>query len=1138
MKDMGYSLGSIELLNWGNFHQLHEIKFSEPSPFGPLFSAPSASAILGVNGSGKSTLIDGLMMVLLPFEKSLKLGVTHDAEQGGSGGRTVKDYVLGKYSATGNMAINDLSEVFGRKDGISIFLVHFYHNQNPNKKITLGRAWWYQNYKVSDSQCAFMIHDHLKIQDFCENKIPPKNLKSMKEIAKVRKPHLVFFDTMATYFSSMSLAFGNITKDDLRILNNAFYVKSISQIDDFIRNNMLIQNESPHLERLLLNVKNGTEIAFAIESCENRIASIKKILKQILKIQDFFQEKQEIEINKKISSLFKTWALIQDYKKEFETHQQRQNDCQRALPEIETQLQIIINKLEHISDQLKKNDIDQILDSLGRQIRHLEEKLQYHLRDKEIFIRKMTLNQLQDLIKVTDPNELLIKLQQKKQAAQTTSLEISASINNLRFDKHQMQIRSEELRKDLDHLAKNQTFISKDLYEIKTRAVTELSLPESHLAFVGELIDIQQLYKTHVRAIESVLFPISRNLLCHPEHLNPLTKWLNKNGFQSDITVKRISAEELLEFKEKLNFDDNSILSMIEILSPKKTPFHFYLWRWLTDVFDFSIVETSELRTSQEKVVTQEGLVKSDARTMRKLKQKFQYSLGWNTEDEIQKLILELKSVQNQLLSVQNQILSTEQRLKLLEDQIRLCEEYSQNNLDFLKSSLMEAELKNIVDQKNEVLRKNPDYDLLKKSYRDLEQQKNEVIHHRASLTVKIEDARQKIEFLGKVIPQKEIELESSETFQHLIVIFKDTEQVHIQIAEFRKNITPQQSHISFDLELQNASLEIESKMNRLISTLTVDLNNFSREFHDPNLPYALYLDQRLVQFQQAWESALDRLEKTELPESKVKWQRFFDQVLIDSVKDTINEIRSQIAEVKQNITSINEVLQLTNYEELRDELRYLKIHFESSPDDRVRTFLRQIENVEKVLVPQIRLDKDQQSQTVMSILKPFVESLQLNPHDRSFVTDVRNHFVFQVHSMRRQPEHTDLLVEIFVGSKKDAKSSPQTTHLAYTLLASCLAYRFRFHDPVLGKDTPRLLILDEFGGKFDNEKPKEIIKLFEKMGFQSILVSPMSKGDLLAGAVSHMVFVFKVDAKHSKIQSLPVVSKESYEKFILEKSQ
>ena len=1136
MRDLGYSLQSIELLNWGNFHGRHEVTFKSPSESGPLFQLPPASAILGVNGSGKSTLIDGLMMVLLPFERSLKLGVTHDAESGGSGGRTVKDYVLGKYSSTGNMSVRDLSEVFGRKDGMSLFLIRFFHNQNPQKKITLGRAWWYQGHKVSDQQCAMIIHDDLRIADLCPGNLPPKNFKQMKEQMKPTKPHLVFFDTMSTYFSTMSLAFGGMTKDDLRILNNAFYVKSISHIDDFIRQNMLVESESPHLDRLLENVKNGSEIAFSIESCEKRISTIQKILKQIRKISENLDQRSQIEIDKKISSIYKIWSRIQDFVQDLAKQKKIISENEIALPQVIIEISASENQIRSIVTQLQEKNIDQVLHQLKVQKSFLEQKIDLLRKDWEFFCWKVKSASLADCLKAASPFDLRSWFSERFRSGEESLARIHNCLEERRFQKHQMVSQTEDLRKTIDHLAKHQTLIPRELFEIKQRALEELDIPKDHLAFVGELIQIRREHRDKfTKAVESVLFPISRNLLCHPIHLNSLTKWLNKNGFKSDLVVKRISEADMIEFREQLEFEQSSILSLIEILPASKTPFHFYLWKWLDDVFDFHIVDVNEFKSSKDKVVTLEGLVKSDKTTMRKLKQNFSYSLGWDTEEEIQRSLVELKRVQVSLELVEKEIKTKESEEGLVRDQIQICRDYERHSFDFLSLGDEEQRMKSLVLQEEKLLKENPDYKRLKLELKELQEAQNALLQKQASFQVQLQDAQKLEAYLNKVIPEKIQQYKSSETFKILAERMGSEEKVEQEIQSLASRIGDESSHVAFDLELQNRSMEIETKIHRLSTALTLDLNFFSKEYYDPNLPYGLHLDDSLRKFEESWTIALDRLEKTELPESKAKWQKFFDQVLIDSVKDTINEIRSQLDQVKQNIISINEVLKLTNYEELRDEHRYLKISFEASQDDRVRKFLKDVQEVEKVLGPQIRIDKENQSQNVMTVLRSFVEALQKSPQDRLFVTDVRNHFVFQVHSLRRVESGEDVLVEIFIGSKKDAKSSAQTTHLAYTLLASCLAYRFHFHDPIKGKDTLRLLILDEFGGKFDNEKPKEILKLFDKMGFQSILVSPMSKGDLLAGSVSHMIFVFKVNARESKLRYVPIESKQDYEKLVRE---
>jgi uncharacterized protein YPO0396 len=325
-------------------------------------------------------------------------------------------------------------------------------------------------------------------------------------------------------------------------------------------------------------------------------------------------------------------------------------------------------------------------------------------------------------------------------------------------------------------------------------------------------------------------------------------------------------------------------------------------------------------------------------------------------------------------------------------------------------------------------------------------------------------------------------------------------------------------------------------QLSRFISLATTDLGVFKREFGDPNLPYDIGLAPNIQSFSKQWVDSLERLIQTELPVAQEKWKRFFDQVLLDSVKDSINEIKGKIHEIHHNIDSINNVLKLTDFENLPTEKRYLKIDIQTTQDDRIRIFKRRMTDVEKILGPQVRSQIESQSAEIIETLMKFVEELQKDPNYRQFVTDVRNHFQFKVHSLRRTNDPIDPVVETFTGARKDAKSSAQTTQLAYALLASCLAYRFKMNDPILGKDTPRLLILDEFGGKFDNEKPKDILKLLDQMGFQSILVSPMSKADLLAEHVGQLILVHKVSASQSKALSFAIQSKEDYNRITAQK--
>jgi uncharacterized protein YPO0396 len=1166
MLDNGYSLLRVELLNWGNFHGLQKFQLRSEHDDGPLFTAPSASAILGVNGSGKSTLIDALMIALLPFEGSLKLGVTNDVESGSAGGRTVRDYVLGKHSSTAGREAS-LASSMGRKDGCSIVLLVFQHNRVKTKTISIGRIWWYQNYVVSDSQLAFLAYDKLSIQLLCSEGKSPKGPKFFKQHGKEKLAHVQIFETMHAYFAAVSGSFGKISRDDLKILNRAFYVKSISQIDSFIRENMLIEQDSPHLDRLLENVRNGQEVALAIETCEIKIAFIERILKDLRKLEESAKQRLHCARQESLFAIFDDWTQLRANQQQIQNLAAELKEAESLLPEIRRGVADAERYYATIQSQIIHNDLDARLQKIEIEIKLLKErkeKGELYLRDAELKAKNLGLK----LPKRGDSWLLLeADLDRKMSLNLERSDELKLEIHNAHLKKFELDREVKLLRQELEHLSRFKTLLPQDLYAIKEEAMKQLSIPASKIFFVGELLQVSADSKKFQRAIESVLFPISRNLLCHPDFIPALTKWLDQQGLKSDLIAKRIanaelnseegawagSARKMIDRpKSKMRgvsgqgmvssvakqYAESSpyVLDMIEILPERHHVFTKYLWVWLRAKFDYLVADSKDFRTDQLNLVTLEGLVKSDSRTMRKLKQNFRFSLGWDTAERIAELTKSLNEFNSQDVNLRAEIHQKEKDLKTQQEQKYFYQDIKTHlrDLETLETDSMRIEQLSL-DQQS-LIRENPDYKQLKEREAELFVKLKALQKKENATEVSIETRAKQIATLSNLLPQKERELRESLVYSRIQSDLGGEGNLvealqNIQLLLTKNKVSKLKLVSDLRAEIQN----LDNSAERSRANAAANLNGFKRDFNDPNLSYILPESYRLAEFVTQWTQAETRLKETELPTAQEKWRQFFDQIMMDSVKDTINEVKSKINDVERSILSINEVLKITNFEDLPDDQRYLKINIESSKDERIRRFRRSIVDVEKILGPGVRSQVETQSQNIMRVLVPFVEEFQKETAYRAFVTDVRNHFQFEVHSLRRRVDADDELIEIFTGSRRDAKSSAQTTQLAYALLASCLAYRFKFHDPIGSQETPRILILDEFGGKFDNEKPREILKLLEKMGFQSILVSPMSKADLLAEGISHLVFVHKTSATQSKVQSFEITSKSEYDRLVLQ---
>jgi uncharacterized protein YPO0396 len=1003
----------------------------------------------------------------------------------------------------------------------------------------MGRMWWYQNYKVSEAHTSFLAYDTLGIQALCPDGKTPATAKAFRQNIKTHFTQTQLFDTAQSYFTAMSQSLGRISREDLKILNRAFFVKSISNIDQFIRENMLLEQESPSLDRLMENVRNGQEIAFSIETCEAKIGAIGRILRELKKLNDLTETGNSIYQRLRLISLYHEWSELNDLLKQRQLLIGEVASLETRIPFSKNDAEVATEKSKAAQARLLSNDVEAKISSIKRELSAFEEKVLW----KQKILEKWSNSAKATLIKIPSTTQSWVRfledLDKTIQGNQLEIVELSSAIELSRENKFTLEQKSTELREELKHISQNSTLIPRELHGIKERALATLKLPSDHLFFVGELIQVKREFR-HLRvAIESVLFPIARNLLCHPDALSVMTRWLESEGLRSDVTVKRIEPDELqpaaLEILSVAASTRSSILDMIEIRPDSDHTFSHYLLRWLRSTFDYEVVDVKSFKSADGKLVTSEGLVKKDRRTMRKLKAQFQLSLGWNNADMIEKLTADLVCSNDDYKALISQLDSKVKSFAVLEGRNRLYLEMRDGHQEVIS---LESDLTSVKDLKTEIKRlidADPDYEHIRKEFQELEIQAQRLSRGQMILETEVQGKKALLTKVDGLIPTRERDLKESKLYQDLCLELGassalETALIEIEDLMAKKGI----SRLQLEGELKEEVQKIESAKGRAISLAAVNLGNYLHNFNDPNLPYDLGGEFSLSRFVKEWSTAEQRLKETELPVAQEKWKHFFDQILLDSVKDTINEIKSRIHEAAETIRSINEVLKLTNFEDLVDEQRYLQIDDQTSVDERIRKFRKSMGEVEKTLSPSMRSQIETQSQAIMSVLIPFVEEFQKDPAYRIFVTDVRNHFQFSVHSIRRGiNDLPDTIVENFSGARKDAKSSAQTTQLAYALLASCLAYRFRFHDPVGGADTPRLIIFDEFGGKFDNEKPREVVKLLDKMGFQSVLVSPMSKADLLADQISQLVLVHKVSASRSKVQSYALASRADYDRLL-----
>ena len=133
-------------------------------------------------------------------------------------------------------------------------------------------------------------------------------------------------------------------------------------------------------------------------------------------------------------------------------------------------------------------------------------------------------------------------------------------------------------------------------------------------------------------------------------------------------------------------------------------------------------------------------------------------------------------------------------------------------------------------------------------------------------------------------------------------------------------------------------------------------------------------------------------------------------------------------------------------------------------------------------------------------------------------VTDVRNWFEFAVSERWRVDD-----AEREHYSDSSGKSGGQKEKLAYTILAASLAYQFGLDPHAERSRSFHFVMIDEAFSKASDEATRFGLTLFEKMGLQLLIATPLQKIHVIEPHVAAVGFVHNEDGKRSVLRTMTV---------------
>ncbi len=265
-----------------------------------------------------------------------------------------------------------------------------------------------------------------------------------------------------------------------------------------------------------------------------------------------------------------------------------------------------------------------------------------------------------------------------------------------------------------------------------------------------------------------------------------------------------------------------------------------------------------------------------------------------------------------------------------------------------------------------------------------------------------------------------------------------------------------------------------------------------------------------------------ERLVSEDLRRHEERFKEELNRNTIRSIAVFDNQLERHEKDIRQKIKTINQHLHEIVYNASQET--YITILMDATPDKEVRLFKEELKRCyANSLSNTDELYTEEKYEQVKNILDRFASAENNNREWTNTVTDVRQWFEFNA-SERFLADDTEK--EFYEGS--GGKSGGQKEKLAYTILASALAYQFGLQFGEVKSRSFRFVVIDEAFGRGSDESTRYGLELFNKLNLQLLIVTPLQKLHIIEGHVNSFHFVSNKDGNNSQVSNF---TKDEYER-------
>lgn len=1106
----GFRLQYMEVYNWGTFNE----KVFRINPQG------NNSLLTGANASGKSTYIDALLTLIVPAKKDRFYNQSSGIDK--KGDRTEETYVLGHY---GNIQeegkTSSSTQKLRDKSAYSVILVHF--ENTDQKQITLFQVRWFSN---NELRRQFGIaHVPLEVEkdfsDFDAKGLWKRRLDKVYN-ANLTKKRVEFIDGPTAYAERMSHLFGMRSVKALSLFNQVVGVKVLEDLDEFIRTNMLEEQDA---EAEFIQLK---ESFLTLMDAKINIEKAKEQIKQLTPINEIANKLNEIQNDLRQLEILKETAVYWFAKKSVELGEMELEKCKEALQLLQDKLAKLRAKEDDLKQEERTISIAIEKDEVGSKIKDLEKEIKNLQILKDNRSRKLDdYNKIAQSIKLnTNPSEenFIENRERAKQLKQSTQQNIEEENENLRILKNkddELTTSTNDLVNTIQTLQKNKNNIAGREAEIRDEIIADIGANREEIPFIGELIKVKEDELHWESSIEKVLHNFALRLIVPAKYYSQVNQYVNSQNLKGRIRYDKYEEDYLKNFQNKYS-GEKSLVHKIDI--KPKTVYADWIENYLEIQFNFNCVDNiSEFERHSEMAITQNGLIKFKRGKHEKddrphISKKENYVLGWDNKEKIVVLRRELNSLQNQQSENKKAISNKNIGIKNLgtfrdeyHNLFSKFDRYDDINWQFYANEIQEkTEQKEGLEKTNDRVKQLQEQ--LKKVQTDLKQLSEFDIANKNREIFQIEEKQKNIE---KTIKDNQVLIEPFGDINITAFEVQNSDLLNIEYENFETNRRKfQDENLKQTRELQEQKGKKEGEVRIKINTFKQPNETITNKFKDWRSDVNSLPDSTNLDLISEYQTYLERLEKDNLPKFEKKFNDYLQETITNKVGDFRMFFQNWSDSIKDNIHHLNTSLKEIDFKS--NPKTYIQIVAPNKISDEVKEFRRLLDNAVPN-VQQMNATIDGRKHHFNEKIQPFIEKLDKEEW-RKKVMDVRSWFSYKAEEFYKENHHKFKTYEAM-----GQLSGGEKAQLTYTILGSAIAYQFGLTKEGLQSNSFRFIAIDEAFKAQDEDKARYLITLCKQLHLQLLVVTPSDNIHIVENDISFVHFVERKEERHSWLYDMPI---------------